>query len=203
MGQDLSVSSKEEKPMSVLRLGLSTYDKYGQDLALELNYEYFITPRLGVKAGLFHNLGLRNSPNLEGRVFNLGGLTSVVDINQIANISFALNYYFRKNSQAEHFLSLRIMDALAITDSSQYTFNPVSNTLGVIVDSNDKNEFEFGPDIGFYYGYRKEFKSGLFLEGRIGIYYGNKTPDEYLPHNGFALDAQLTVGWTIPFTKKK
>ncbi|MBO3697441.1 hypothetical protein [Roseivirga sp. E12] len=202
-GQDLSTTNTLEKPKSVLRLGLSAYDRYGQELGFELNYERFITPRLGIKASLYHNLRLKKSSSVEGRAFSLGGLTSFTDYNQVANVSFALNYYFKKNSQSGHYLSLQIMDALTFTDRSEYTVDASSSTMGPSIFKKDKRVFNSSPDIGLYYGYRKEFKSGLFLEGRVGVYYGNTSSNLSLPYNNWSLDAQLTIGWTIPFTKKK
>lgn len=202
IGQDLSTNIME-KPKSVLRLGLSAYDRYGQELGFELNYERFITPRLGIKASLYHSLQLKKSSSVTGGGFNLGRLTSFTDYNQVANVSFALNYYFKKNSQSGHFLSLQVMDALSFTDRTEYVVDRSSSTRGPLVFKKDKRVFQSHPDVGIYYGYRKEFKSGLFLEGRVGFYYQESIHNLYRSLSGWRPDAQLTVGWTIPFTKRK
>lgn len=200
--QDLSETALEEKPKSVLRMGLSSFDRFGHELGIELNYERFLTPRLGVRASLFHNLRLNKSSNIIARGFGQGGMVSFTDYNQVANFSVAFNYYFKPNSQSGHFLSLQIMDAFTFLDRTQYTFDATSSTINPLITAKDKRVFESNPLVGLYYGYRKDFNSGFFLEGKLGVYYDGSVNNLFRTLSNWVPDAHLTIGWTIPFTKK-
>lgn len=192
------VTATEGKPKSTLRLGLSAYDLYSQELGLELNYERFITPRIGVKASVFSSLRL-NKKDGAALHDNIGNYTFFTDYDPVANFSIAINYYFKKNSQEGHFLSFQVNNAFTLSDRTDYLLE-VGNTL---VSTKEKRVLQSDPLVGLYYGYRKNFKSGFFIEGRIGVFYDDTFLDGYSSTNGLNFDAQLTVGWVIPFRKKR
>lgn len=187
-----------EKPKSVLRLGLTSYSRYDYDLGLELNYERFITPRLGVRASVFSNLRLNKNEGI-ALSYNIGNLSSFTDYNPVANFSVAFNYYLKKNSRNGHFLSLQVNDVFAFSDRSSYLLS----TGSTLVDTRDKRVFQSNPEVGIYYGYRKNFKSGLFIEGRVGVFYEDSINNLFRRTNSLNLDGQLTVGWELPFRKRK
>lgn len=188
----------DSKPKSALRLGLSTYDLYSRELGLELNYERFITPRLGVKASVFSSLRLSEK---DGAALNdnIGSYTFFTDYTPVANFSIAVNYYLKKDSQDGHFLSLQVNNAFTLSDRTDYLLEAGNQ----IVSTKERRVFQSDPVVGLYYGYRKNFKSGLFIEGRIGVYHDDWIYGSDGGINSLNFDSQFTLGWVIPFGKKR
>lgn len=163
----------------------------GQQYRFDLTYERVLSQRLTASANLtsYNRFGPGFSPDV---VNNSGGSRSYHDI--LLGLSLDLKYYLSKNKYSGHYLSLEVKDVLAYT---RYSTSSFIDVLGY----NDRSVASL-PRVGIYYGYRKQFDGGLFIDGRIGY-----APDQQFTNissfDSKNFDFKLSLGYTIPFRNKK
>lgn len=184
---------------SQLRLGFTGYARGLSNFGVEVGYEMFLSPRWSIEGSLFNNL--RTDNNFKtiygGRVGS--NEVSFENYNHRLAFSIAANYYLKKGSRTGHHLSIYANHLFTVSDRTEYVVRLQNN----IVSAYEKRSLGTNPVVGIYYGYRKTFESGFFIEGRAGTIYGGSIQNILRPFRDLHFDAQLTVGWTIPFTKKK
>ena len=202
-GQENLSSNAEETPQieetnnakSFLRIGLNPLNLFQpafRSVDLDLSYERVLSPRLTLTGTLSSKYHLTSQFNPEVRRVAANGTNVYQDIT--AALSFDPKYYFKLNTYNGHFVELAVDNLLSygVTADNEYFFNAFTGTSSV----------QSMPVIGLYYGYRKQFKSGLFLEGKIG-FQPNNQPFRNIDLAGrIAYDGQATIGFLLNRKKK-
>lgn len=187
---------KADIPNAFLRMGVqlpTTRDLNGRSYKLDLAYERKLSPRFTATATVISDMrfGRGFTPDIIRRSGN-----SFTYHDVLLGLDLDLKYYLGKNKFSGHYLSLVVEDVLAYT---RYSSNPFIDTFN---RSSYGTKVESLPRIGIYYGYRKQFESGWFLDGRIG-YVPNRKSGDIQSYDGSNFDFKLGFGYTIPFRKKK
>lgn len=193
---DVQTEQAAEVPNAFLRVGVqlpTSRNQNGRSYELDLSYERILSPRLTASATLTTDLsfGRGFSADLTRRSGN-----SFTYHDVLLGLDIDIKYYLSKGKYSGHYLSLVAKDVAAYTRSSLNPYIDIFNT-----PSHGRN-IETLPRIGIYYGYRKQFDNGWFVDGRIG-YVPNTRSSKIEPLNGSNFDMKLSIGYTIPFTKKK
>ncbi|GAB5523489.1 MAG: hypothetical protein Roseis2KO_13610 [Roseivirga sp.] len=159
----------------------------------DLSYERVLSPRLTASVTLTSGFSFGRSftPDLTRRS---GSSFTYHDV--LLGLDIDIKYYLSKGKYSGHYLSLVAKDVAAYT---RYSFNPY---IDITNSPTHGRNIESLPRIGIYYGYRKQFDSGWFLDGRIG-YVPRTQSSKVEPLDGSNFDVKLGFGYTIPFRKKK
>lgn len=192
--EDLTQVTESNK--SQLRLGLTAYHRPDSNFGIELEYERFISPHWGVELNLFSDLKTNNnftSSYQNGSSFGFNNYQSGL----IGGL--AVNYYLKKDKRSGHYFSVSANYLFGTYSRKQYNIDLQSG----YVTERSKRLFGSNPVVGLHYGYRKTFNSGLFIEGRIGVLYQDSINNLFRRSNSLQRNGQLTVGWIIPFKKKR
>jgi hypothetical protein len=158
-----------------------------------LGYERILSPRLTASATLVS--GLRLGTGFEPGIIKGSG-TSFVYHDVLLGLDLDLKYYLAKNKFSGHYFSLAVKDVAAYT---RYSLNPFIDTFNAATHGKNISTLA---RVGIYYGYRKQFVSGWFIDGSIG-YVPKLRSSEIQNYNGSNFDFKIGFGYTIPFTKKK
>lgn len=193
---DPQTDSEPEVPNSFLRVGVqlpTSRNQNGRSYRFDLSYEKVLSPRLTASATLTTDLGFGRgfTPDVIRRSGN-----SFTYHDVLLGLDLDLKYYLGKDKFSGHYLSLVVKDVAAYT---RYSFNPYIDIFNT--PSHGRN-IETLPRIGVYYGYRKQFENGWFIDGRIG-YLPRTRSSEIESFDGSDFDLKLSIGYTIPFRKKK
>lgn len=193
---DTQTEPELKTPNAFLRVGVqlpTTRQQNGRFYKLDLSYERRLSSRLTASATLTSglNFGLSFTPDVIR-----GSRNSFTYHDVLLGLDLDIKYYLSKDKFSGHYLSLVAKDVVAYTRNSSNPFIDVFNTA-----SHGKN-IESLPRIGIYYGYRKQFESGWFIDGRIG-YVPRRQSSGVQSYNGSNFDFKLGFGYTIPFRKKK
>lgn len=198
---DLLQIENQIRQKSRFDLGVSVADRAKANtlLGLSLGYEYFVLPNLSIESNLFINLfQTSNFTDFQStRDLGSSGLT-IQNYDNRMSFSGFINYYLGKNVQNGHYLSFGVNNLIAFTNRRQRSV--VQNVL-------TSSKIDIGvvrtlPVIGVYYGYRKEFDSGFFIDGKVGLGYRMSPVTLFKPSERRILDFKFSIGWRINFKKK-
>lgn len=190
-----SVTNNNLDAKSFLRVGLQIPMAQLSDqpyFHADLTYEQVLSKRLTISANL--NVPIRLGRDFYADVAEFrGGGFLYYDIR--AGLNLNIKYYFSKHKYSGHYVSLVAQNIVAMTRTA---LSPEFNIFGTPYTSQIKSL----PQLGLYYGYRKQTKTGLFFEGQIGVVPVGLGKDLSFV-SGSNLDVNLSFGYTIPFKKKK
>lgn len=193
---DTQTEPEPETPNAFLRVGVqlpTTRVRNGRFYKLDLSYERRLSSRLTASATLTSGLNF-------GRGFTpdviRGSRSSFTYHDVLLGLDIDIKYYLNKDKFSGHYLSLVAKDVAAYTRYSSDPFIDIFNSV-----SHGRN-IESLPRIGIYYGYRRQFDSGWFIDGRIG-YVPNRQSSKVQSYDGSNFDLKLGFGYTIPIRKKK
>ncbi len=193
---DVEPDKEPDTPGAFLRVGVQLpwgRQNNNRSYKFDLSYEYVLSPRLTASATLTSgfNFGRSFTPEV---IKGSGNSFTYHDV--LLGLDLDIKYYFGKSKFSGHYLSLAVKDVAAYT---RYSLNPFIDVFNT--PTHGKNISTL-PRIGIYYGYRKQFDSGWFIDGRIG-YVPNRRSSEVQSIDGSNFDFKLGFGYTIPFRKKK
>ena len=194
-------ADKPGRPGSFLRIlytPLNLGVAEGADLNFNIEWEKPLTSRLSFDLVLYHDLdqvnkvnpdlfdGLRDPITLD--------LSSGTGLNVLASLSLGVNYYLKPDQYDGWYASVRMNNFLSVGHRSY----PSSNGLLIYAS----NFLDSRPTLGFYLGYRKVFKNGLFIDGRVGVtpLRGFKHMSTVAPRN---MDLRIGIGYQFKLRKKK
>lgn len=182
-------------PNAFLRVGvqLPSGSQSNRFYKANISYERILSPRLTASATLIS--GLRLGTGFEPGIIKGSG-TSFVYHDVLLGLDLDLKYYLTKNKFSGHYLSAVLKDVAAYT---RYSLNSFIDTFNGA--SHGKNISSLSR-VGVYYGYRKQFGSGWYIDGKIG-YVPYLRSSEVQNFDSSNFDFQISFGYTIPFTKKK
>lgn len=194
----LSTGDNGLKPKFQLRLGLTQYTRPYSNFGLELEYERFISPHWSVALNVFGNLKTNDDYRIRSG-YQAANKFKFNDYQDGLVGGIAFNYYLNKGSRSGHYFSVSANYLFGFYTRRKYEIDLQAAT----VVENEKRLFGSNPVVGINYGYRKTFNSGLFVEGRVGVRYEDSISNILRPFQSLKFEAQLTVGWVIPFKKKR
>ncbi len=206
VAQNLPTNNEADiKGSSRLDLGVSIYDraKFNQLGGFTIGYERFLSSNLSFDVDLFANFFNKNnfgdftSTRLLG--ISGGNTTTLQNYRNRLSLSFAVNYYLKSNSGSGHYLSFVANNLIALTNRAQTNINSDRSFTSKI----DKGVVRTLPVLGIYYGYRKDFKSGFFIDGKVGFARRLPPVTLFTPNNDSIIDGKLSLGWRIDFKKNK
>lgn len=180
-------------PNAFLRVGVqlpTTRSINGRSYKLDLSYERRLSPRLTASATITSGFAFGRSFTPD--VFRQSG-NSFTYHDILLGLDLDLKYYLSKDKFSGHYLSLVVKDVAAYTRYSVDLFRNAST---------DGRNIESLPRIGIYYGYRKQFDSGWFLDGRMG-YVPNGQSNGIGSIDDSNFDFKLGFGYTIPLGNKR
>lgn len=180
-------------PNAFLRVGVqlpTSRNLNRRSYKLDLSYERRLSPRLTASATI--TSGLTFGRSFTPDVYRQSG-SSFTYHDVLLGLDLDLKYYLGKDKFSGHYLSLVVKDVAAYT---RYSFDLFRNAF------TEGRNIESLPRIGIYYGYRKQFDSGWFLDGRIG-YVPNGQSDGINSIDESNFDFKVGFGYTLPFRKKK
>lgn len=193
LAQEDSTKNEVTEGRSQLRLGLTGYARSYSNLGIEIEYERYISPHWSVELNLFGNLKIDDDYRIRSG-YQATNQFRFDDLKDEVIGGLAFNYYLKKGSRSGHYFSISANYLFGFYSRKEYTIDLQTRN----VTENGKRLFGSNPVPSISYGYRKKFNSGLFIEGRVGVFRDRSTIQ-----GKWAREAKLTVGWVIPFKKKR
>ncbi len=200
LSQDASaLVHNNQNDKTQIRLGLTGYFRAYSNFGIEFDYERFISPHWSVEGNVFGGIGQYQERTLRHSIINPNSI-EFNDYHSELITSFSVNYYLKKDTKSGHYLSIGVNTLFGLYKRNEYSADVVSG----IVSVERKRLAGFGPEVGIYYGYRKRFNSGLFVEGRIGTLYQDSINNVFrLKEDSYTVNGQISLGWVIPFKRNK
>lgn len=193
---DTKSGKEPDIPNAFLRVGVQLpwgRQHNNSNYKIDLSYEHILSSRFTASATLTSglNFGQGFTPDI---IKGAGNSFTYHDV--LLGLNLDVKYYLAKDKFSGHYLSLTVNDVAAYT---RYSLNPFIDVFNTPTHGENISSL---PRIGIYYGYRKQFDSGWFIDGRIG-YVPNRRSSEVQSYNGSNFDFKFGFGYTLPFRKKK